>query len=159
MSRMHIDELDITQIRLLAELSRLRSVSRAAQRIGISQSAASHALAKLRKISGDPLFARTQDGLQPTPFGSRLSTASCEALDVLLSGLTASDQFDPRTTTRVFSFFMNDIGQTIFLPPLIKYLKQTRPVHRRGYCLFPLTTRGRRSALARSILPPDISTI
>jgi DNA-binding transcriptional LysR family regulator len=127
MSRMHIDELDITQIRLLAELSRLRSVSRAAQRIGISQSAASHALAKLRKISGDPLFARTQDGLQPTPFGSRLSTASCEALDVLLSGLTASDQFDPRTTTRVFSFFMNDIGQTIFLPPLIKYLKQNAP--------------------------------
>jgi DNA-binding transcriptional LysR family regulator len=127
MSRMHIGELDITQIRLLAELSRLRSVSRAAQRIGISQSAASHALAKLRKISGDPLFARTQDGLQPTPFGSRLSTASCEALDVLLSGLTASDQFDPRTTTRVFSFFMNDIGQTIFLPPLVKFLKQNAP--------------------------------
>src|ERR1700724_3131708 len=127
MSRMHIGELDITQIRLLAELSRLRSVSRAAQRIGISQSAASHALAKLRKISGDPLFARTQDGLQPTPFGSRLSTASCEALDVLLSGLTASDQFDPRPTTRVFSFFMNDIGQTIFLPPLVKFLKQNAP--------------------------------
>jgi DNA-binding transcriptional LysR family regulator len=127
MSRMHIDELDLTQIRLLAELSRLRSVSRAAQRIGISQSAASHALAKLRKMSGDPLFARTQDGLQPTPFGSRLSSASSEALDVLLSGLTASDQFDARKTTRIFSFFMNDIGQTIFLPPLIKFLKQNAP--------------------------------
>jgi DNA-binding transcriptional LysR family regulator len=127
MSRMHIDKLDLTQIRLLAELSRLRSVSRAAQRIGISQSAASHALAKLRKMSGDPLFARTQDGLQPTPFGSRLSSASCEALDVLLSGLTPSDQFDPRKTTRIFSFFMNDIGQTIFLPPLIKFLKQNAP--------------------------------
>jgi DNA-binding transcriptional LysR family regulator len=127
MSRMHIDELDLTQIRLLAELSRLRSVSRAAQRIGISQSAASHALAKLRKMSGDPLFARTQDGLQPTPFGSRLSSASSEALDVLLSGLTASDQFDARKTTRTFSFFMNDIGQTIFLPPLIKFLKQNAP--------------------------------
>ena len=84
MNRMHIDELDLTQIRLLAELSRSRSVSRAAQRIGVSQSAASHALAKLRKRLGDPLFTRTQDGFQPTPFGARLGNASCEALDALL---------------------------------------------------------------------------
>src|SRR5262249_32849091 len=66
MNMMHIDDLDLTQIRLLAELSRSRSVSRAAQRIGVSQSAASHALAKLRKKLADPLFTRTQDGFQPT---------------------------------------------------------------------------------------------
>lgn len=74
---MHIHELDLTQIRLLAELSRSHSVSRAAQRIGISQSAASHALAKLR--------------------------------------------------TRLFRFFMNDIGQTVFLPPLLKFLNKNAP--------------------------------
>jgi DNA-binding transcriptional LysR family regulator len=142
MSRMHIDEFDLTQIRLLAELSRQRSVSRAAQRIGISQSAASHALAKLRRMSGDPLFARTQDGLQPTPFGSRLSSASCEALDALQSGLTANDQFDPRTTTRVFSFFMNDIGQTIFLPPLIRFLKQKAPAASARVLPVPLDNPG-----------------
>jgi DNA-binding transcriptional LysR family regulator len=127
MNPMHIDELDLTQIRLLAELSRSRSVSRAAQQIGVSQSAASHALAKLRKRLGDPLFTRATDGFQPTPFGARLGSASCEALDALLAGLTSSDKFDPRTTTRVFSFFMNDIGQTIFLPPLLKFLKQNAP--------------------------------
>jgi DNA-binding transcriptional LysR family regulator len=127
MNAMHIDQLELTQIRLLAELSRSRSISRAAQRIGVSQSAASHALAKLRKKLDDPLFTRTQDGFQPTPFGARLANASCEALDALLAGLSSSDRFDPLTTTRVFSFFMNDIGQMIFLPPLLKFLKQQAP--------------------------------
>jgi DNA-binding transcriptional LysR family regulator len=127
MNSMHIDELDLTQIRLVAELSRSRSVSRAAERIGVSQSAASHALAKLRKKLRDPLFTRTQDGFQPTPFGVRLGSASCEALDTLLAGLASNDQFDPLTTTRVFSFFMNDVGQTVFLPPLLKFLKEKAP--------------------------------
>jgi DNA-binding transcriptional LysR family regulator len=127
MNAMHIDDLDLTQIRLLAELSRSRSVSRAAQRIGVSQSAASHALAKLRKKLADPLFTRSQDGFQPTPFGARLAHASCEALDALLAGLAANDFFDPLTSTRTFSFFMNDIGQTVFLPPLLKFLKHKAP--------------------------------
>ena len=127
MNGVHIDEFDLTQIRLLAELCRSRSVSQAAQRIGVSQSAASHALAKMRKQLRDPLFTRTRDGFQPTPFGARLGSASCEALDTLLAGLSSSDQFDPLTTTRVFSFFMNDVGQTVFLPPLLKFLKQKAP--------------------------------
>jgi DNA-binding transcriptional LysR family regulator len=127
MNAMHIDGLDLTQIRLLAELSRSRSVSQAAQRIGVSQSAASHALGKLRKRLGDPLFTRTQQGFQPTPFGARLGSASCEALDALLAGLASNDRFDPQTTTRLFSFFMNDVGQTVLLPPLLKLLKQKAP--------------------------------
>jgi DNA-binding transcriptional LysR family regulator len=127
MNAMHVDELDLTQIRLLAELSRSHSVSRAAQRIGVSQSAASHALAKLRKKLGDPLFTRIHDGFEPTPFGARLGNASCEALDALVAGLASNDHFDPWKTNRVFTFFMNDIGQTIFLPPLLKFLKQNAP--------------------------------
>jgi DNA-binding transcriptional LysR family regulator len=127
MSAMHVNELDLTQIRLLAELSRSHSVSRAAHRIGVSQSAASHALAKLRKKLGDPLFTRIHDGFEPTPFGAQLGNASCEALDALIAGLASNDHFDPLTTTRVFTFFMNDIGQTIFLPPLLKFLRQNAP--------------------------------
>src|SRR5215212_1333366 len=127
MSMMHIDNLDLTQIRLIGELSRLRRISLAAQRVGISQSAASHALAKVRKKLGDPFFIRTPDGFQPTPFGARLGAASCEAIDALLAGLSSNDQFDPLTTTRVFSFFMNDVGQTVLLPAFLKFLKQSAP--------------------------------
>ena len=89
MNAMHVGDLDLTQIRLLAELSRSHSVSRAAHRIGVSQSAASHALAKLRKKLVDPLFTRIHDRFEPTPFGARLGNASCEALDALLAGLAS----------------------------------------------------------------------
>src|SRR5215471_18836710 len=103
MHAMHIDcDLDITQIKLLAELSRLRSVSAAAQKIALSQSAASHALAKLRKQLGDPLFTRAVRGVQPTPYGERLGTAAREALDVLGAGLASNRPFDPRWSTRRF---------------------------------------------------------
>ncbi len=127
MNTMHLDHLDLTQIRLLAELSRFRSVSRAAQRIGVSQSAASHALAKLRRQLGDPLFTRTREGFQPTPFGARVGIASTEALDVLLAGLSSNDEFDPRTTTREFSFYTNDVGQMVLLPSLLNFLKVKAP--------------------------------
>jgi DNA-binding transcriptional LysR family regulator len=150
MSGMHIDELDLTQVRLLAELSRSRSVSRAALRIGVSQSAASHALAKLRKQLGDPLFTRTRDGFQPTPFGARVGSASCEALDTLLAGLASNDQFDPLTTTRVFSFFLNDVGQTVFLPSLLKFLKQEAPGASARVLPVPLDNPG--SALSSGVV-------
>lgn len=127
MSVDHLHGLDFTQIRLLAELTRLQSVSLSAQRIGVSQSAASHALAKLRRQLGDPLFARTGAGLQPTPFGASLGRASCEALDILMAGLNAKDRFDPRTTSRVFSFLTNDVGQVVLLPRLLKFLKKAAP--------------------------------
>ena len=100
MHAMHIDDLEWTQIRLIAELARLNSVSAASQSIGLSQSAASHALAKLRKQLGDPLFTRTQNGFQPTPYGERLGSAAREALDVLLAGLASNRPFDAQTTTR-----------------------------------------------------------
>jgi DNA-binding transcriptional LysR family regulator len=128
MHDMHIERgLDITQIRLLAELTRLCNVSAASRQIGLSQSAASHALAKLRKQLGDPLFTRTAGGFQPTPYGERLGIAAREALDVLVAGLASNRPFDPRATTRRFTLYANDVGQTVFLPSLIAFLKTEAP--------------------------------
>jgi DNA-binding transcriptional LysR family regulator len=124
---MHIGDLDFTQIRLVAELSRLRSVSAASRKIGLSQSAASHALAKLRKQLGDPLFMRTANGFRPTPYGDRLGTAAREALDVLVAGLTSNPAFDPRTTTRRFTFYATDVGQMVILPSMVPLLKKEAP--------------------------------
>src|SRR5947207_1771181 len=128
MNRMHIDQLDITQIRLLAALSQSGSLSKAAQQVGVSQSAASHALAKLRRQLGDPLFTRTRSGFQPTPFGTRVSTASCEAMDLLSASLASNDRFDPQTSSRAFRFYMNDVGQTVFFPRLLPFLKVNAPL-------------------------------
>jgi DNA-binding transcriptional LysR family regulator len=56
----------------------------------LSQSAASHALAKLRQQVGDPLFTRTSDGFRPTPYDERLGKAASEALDRLAEGLASN---------------------------------------------------------------------
>jgi len=124
---MHIDHLDITQIRLVAELSRLNSVSAASQRIGLSQSAASHALAKLRRQLGDSLFTRNGHGVQPTPFGERLGRAARESLDVLRAGLASNRPFDPATTSRRFNIYASEIGQMTFLPSLYGLLNKEAP--------------------------------
>src|ERR1700693_2436265 len=85
MHAMHIGDLNVTQIRLIAELLRLRSVSAASDSIGLSQAAASHALAKLRRQFGDSLFTRTAKGFQPTPYGERLGIAAQEAVAALVA--------------------------------------------------------------------------
>ena len=103
MHAMHIDYLNVTQIRLIAELLRLHNVSAAADSIGLSQPAASHALAKLRVQFDDPLFTRTPKGFQPTPYGERLGTAAQEAVAVLVAGITSGRQHDASISTRVMS--------------------------------------------------------
>jgi molybdate transport repressor ModE-like protein len=127
MQAMHIRDFDLTQIRLLAELARLGSVSAASRRIGLSQSAASHALAKLRQQLGDPLFTRTSDGFKPTPYGERLGRAAGDALDRLAEGLAANRAFDPRASTKQFTFYLSDVGQIVLLPRLLNLVQREAP--------------------------------
>src|SRR5262249_26090527 len=128
MHAMHIGNLHLTQVRLLAELLRLRNVSAVADRLELSQPAVSDVLSKLRHELGDPLFVRTGSGLEPTPFGQRLGTAAREAVDVLLAGIASRRSFDPLSSKRQFRFYMSDVGQTVFLPRLMAHLKKHAPI-------------------------------
>lgn len=119
--------LDLRQLELLAALGELNSVSAAAVRIGLSQSAASHALAKLRRQLGDPLFVRTSAGLRPTTYGQSLARAGREALETLRLGLEGNRAFDAAATPRPFGIYMSDVGQTVFLPPLLSHLGSHAP--------------------------------
>src|SRR5262249_2933144 len=124
---MHIGTLHLTQVRLLAELLRLRNVSAVADRLELSQSAVSHALASLRQELGDTLLVRTGSGLEHTPFGQRLGTAAREAVDALVAGIASRRSFDPISSKRQFRFYMSDVGQTVFLPRLTAHLKKYAP--------------------------------
>lgn len=66
-SRMNLRSIDLNLLVLLDALIELRSVRRAGERIGLSQSATSHALDRLRKLLGDELLVRTASGMEPTP--------------------------------------------------------------------------------------------
>ncbi len=124
---MHIDELDTVQIRLLAELLDTRSLSLAARRIGLSPSAASHALPRLRTRLGDALFVRASNGVQPTPYGERVGAAARRAVDTLLEGLATDRPFDPRTSTRRFNIYLSDVGQMVLLPKVLAFMQDEAP--------------------------------
>lgn len=139
---MHINDLEFGEIRLVAELATLRKLSAAAARLGLSQSAASHALGRLRQRTGDPLFVRSRTGFYPTPYGERLSVAARQALNILLDGLASNAPFAAASTTRCFNVFMSDVGQMVFLPKLLAFLEREAPHASLRVCPIPLDAPG-----------------
>lgn len=142
MQVMHMRSLTLGQIELLGALGELRSLSAAAAQVGLSQSAASHALAKLRRHFGDPLFVRTARGVQPTPHGERAGAAARRALDALRHGLEPARAFEPRTGDRAFNLYLSDVGQMVLLPGLLELFAKEAPAARLSVKPVPLDRPG-----------------
>ncbi|MGH8724485.1 MAG: LysR family transcriptional regulator, partial [Burkholderiales bacterium] len=104
-----------------------RSVTAAAAQLELTQPAASNALARLRAAFGDALFLRTSQGMEPTPFARELAEPVRQALTLLESALAHGPGFDPATSVRSFRFYMSDLGQIEFLPPLVERLHKLAP--------------------------------
>lgn len=124
---MDLDGLDLNLLRVLHGLQRERSVSRVAEQLGVGQPAVSNALARLRRQLGDELFVRTPQGMQPTPRAERLAQGVGQALALLQSALAERALFTPAQATRAFCIGMTDIGEIVFLPPLLARLAELAP--------------------------------
>lgn len=124
---MHVKDLDLNLLRLFAEVYRAGSVSRAAERLGLTQPAVSHGLTRLRLLVKDPLFTRAPGGVRPTPRAVALAEAVQDALDALEGALGRTSVFDPSTSRHVFRLHMSDIGEGRFLPELMAWLHAQAP--------------------------------
>lgn len=124
---MHTRPLDLNLLQTFHAVHATGNVSRAAERLGVSQPTVSHALQRLRRIHGDPLFVRTQGGMAPTAKAQRLAKAVEQALTTLDVALREAEAYDPATSDRTFRLHLTDIGETIFLPPLIRLLAREAP--------------------------------
>src|SRR5215510_9546400 len=124
---MNVHDLDLNLLRVFDAVLHQRGVTPAAARLGLTQPAVSNALARLRKLFGDPLFVRTPTGMDATPFARELAEPVRQALALLESALAHGPGFDPATATRAFRFYMSDLGQIEFLPPLIERARQAAP--------------------------------
>jgi DNA-binding transcriptional LysR family regulator len=87
----------------------------------------SNALARLRSAFGDPLFLRAAQRMEATPFARELAEPVRQALALLESALAHGPGFDPASSTRLFRFYMSDLGQIEFLPPLVERLRGGAP--------------------------------
>ena len=104
-----------------------RSVSAAARQLGVSQSAMSHTLARLRKNLGDPLLVRSGQRLVPTARAERMAPRLREAVSALEAAVAAPEGFDPTSARRSFRIAMPDYGELVLLPQLLTRLEREAP--------------------------------
>ncbi|WP_429512147.1 LysR substrate-binding domain-containing protein [Pseudomonas sp. BT76 TE3572] len=118
--------VDLNLLVILDALLSEQHVTRAAERLHLSQPAVSHALARLRDLLGDPLLVRAGASLVPTPRALELMAPLAEALAQVQS-LLAPNTFDQATAKRTFRLAMSDYGAAIVLPGLIRTLRREAP--------------------------------
>lgn len=122
-----LTNIDLKLLGIIGELHRTRSVSQAAERLELSQSAISMSLAKLRKHFNDPLFVRTSAGMEPTPHAVVLINMLEQAEHLLQFALEHQIVFDPKVSDRVFRMHSTDIAQVTVLPKLMRRLRNIAP--------------------------------
>jgi DNA-binding transcriptional LysR family regulator len=114
-------------LRLLDALYTTASVTRAAQALGQSQPTVSIWLARARAQLGDPLFVRTQRGMQPTPRMDTLIATVREVLSGLQRLAQAHTPFNPATAQREFRIYMTDASHITLLPRLFGRVRALAP--------------------------------
>lgn len=119
--------LDLNLLPVLDALLGERHVTRAAHRLGLSQPATSHALARLRALLGDPLLVRGPGGLVATPRALALAPQVREALEASARVLAGPVAFVPAEARRTFHIAASDYAELVLLPALIARLRRVAP--------------------------------
>jgi DNA-binding transcriptional LysR family regulator len=123
---MSLAALDLNLLVALDVVLAERSVARAAERLHVTPSAISNALARLRAALDDPLVLKSGRGIVPTPRALALAPALARALAELDAAVHGS-AFDPRTSRQRFTLALSDAGQIVRLPPLASQLTAEMP--------------------------------
>jgi DNA-binding transcriptional LysR family regulator len=121
----HLD-LDGHLLQLLVAVHEEGSITRAAQRLGVTQSAVSHLLDKLRGIVGDPLFVKSGRGIVATAMADQLAQRARALLDDL-RGFSQAAGVDPARLTSCFTIAANDLQRDLLLPALLRRLRAQAP--------------------------------
>lgn len=124
----HFDwlDLDARLLRLLVTVVDTGSVTAAAQRLGVTQSAVSHLLDKLRAITGDALFTKSGRGIVATARALTLAERARELLGDL-ERFAQSENFDPARWQTTFTIAANDFQRDTLLPALMQRLRLQAP--------------------------------
>lgn len=130
---MKLRRLDFALLLVFREIIRHGKASVAAERLGLSQPAVSHALARLRDLTGDPLFLRRPNGFQPTPAAVALAPKVEALLALADDAMGAARRFDPGSSTRLFRISANDFTGPLLTAPLIADFGTAAPAARLAF--------------------------
>ncbi|GAB3548499.1 LysR family transcriptional regulator [Noviherbaspirillum agri] len=124
---MHISRVDLNLFTVFDAIYTEGSVTRASQKLNLTQPAISHALGRLRQLFDDPLFVRQGHAMVSTPLARTLIEPirrSLRGLEVTLNGLHV---FDPATTNKRFNLALRDVLEATILPPLMRRVRESAP--------------------------------
>ncbi len=123
----NLSRLDLNLLVAFDALLAERSVTRAAARVGLGQSAMSHNLGRLRRLFGDELFTRGPEGMRPTPRALVLAEPVRAALTHVQSAMLQREAFEPSTADRVFRIGLADSIEVAVVPALVERLQAEAP--------------------------------
>jgi DNA-binding transcriptional LysR family regulator len=119
--------LDIGLLLVFEEVLRTGKLTSASQKLGLTQSAISHALSRLRDIFGDPLFLRRSQALVPTQRALALHEPIAQALGALRSAVIEAREFSPARIDRLFQIVAFDASIASLAPRLLARLAREAP--------------------------------
>jgi DNA-binding transcriptional LysR family regulator len=119
--------LDMMMLMVFSQTMRRRKLTLVAKQLGLTQSAISHSLARLRGVFEDPLFLRRPHGLEPTARAIQLDPQIEAILSLTQLSLKDLARFDPATVRRRFRIGALDYAASIFGAPLCRLFQQSAP--------------------------------
>ena len=125
--KINLRSIDLNLLVVFDAIMTQGNISRAADKIGMSQSAMSHALSRLRATVDDELFVRTPKGLEPTPQARQMADAIHLSLNLITDTLSSSKTFDYADSQRRFRLVLSDYGEVLILPVLLRQLEELAP--------------------------------
>lgn len=123
---MNFSTLDLNLLRVFDAMLEERSVTQVGRRLGVTQSAVSHSLARLREVLGDELFVKTADGMVATPRARSIAPRLHAGLMQLQSSLI-EDSFDPAASTQLLTLAADPYARAILLPRVIARVRALAP--------------------------------
>ncbi|CAN5457972.1 LysR family transcriptional regulator [soil metagenome] len=123
---MNIQDIDLNLLLVFETAYAERNLSRAGKLLGISQSAVSNALARLRGALGQTLFVRSGQGVVPTAYAESIAVEVNRAL-AILRGALQETSFDYRVSNRRFTLICSDYSASVILPAVLRKVEQLAP--------------------------------
>ena len=124
---MQLNRIDMNLLVVLETIYTEGGITRAAEKLHLTQPALSHSLARLRDMFKDPLFVREGRAMTPTPLARKLIEPLRRSLRSMETALNEVQRFDPATTQRRFSIGLRDVLEATVLPPLMKRISAAAP--------------------------------
>jgi DNA-binding transcriptional LysR family regulator len=126
MHQIDIKDIDLNLLIILKILLDENNVTKASEKLNLSQSATSHALNRLRKMFDDPLLERSRTGMRPTARAIALKESLANIL-LEIQQLVEEPIFQPEKATGTIRIAASDYGTTLILPSVLKQLAQESP--------------------------------